>query len=225
MKIIKNILIVLIYFTTFKGFTDVNDECKCSERYYKFKNLMSVVLENNNRLIICGISGSVISENCVKVKEFVITNCADNSNVVENYAGEICTITKSQNKIAITEFINLPAGENWKYQLVPFSTQMIYSKGDSVIVEDKKLILTLPGIDDAKAQEFISGLEKQSQDVPLDWQNTLDRLFLLSIAGDKKARDMFYHFKSTFNINLTGDSLDTYFNVSNKLLWIEENRK
>jgi hypothetical protein len=140
----------------------------------------------------------------IKISEFVIYDCTIDTLLAFFGAVQDCYVEYINDKLRITELINLPVGSNWKWESTPIYKTFI-SETDSVIkLGDKEKAFSADNIsidDINKLNEEAINIRKSGQKPPFDmWEHYMGRLFVSAMKGNQKSKEILLNFRDYYHV-------------------------
>lgn len=150
------------------------------------KPILESKFTNGTKLITCGYFDQEIQQAHLMMSEFNIFDCDTGKSLVEYGAVQTCRIKESPDKILVEELKFLPAGIDWKWELIKIGEQEILLKNQKIDVSDP-----IPSIDKlqfpkALQIEFLNSIKKEEGNGD-HWEDELGKLEVLALIGNKEA--------------------------------------
>lgn len=183
-----------------------NEDCKCAENDFAGTKTDTVYqLSNGKRIALCGYRN--IEKKPIDFSEFVLSVCGEKMIIDFWDATQTCNLKKINDTLIVEELIDLPTKKDRNYETNIWGIDKIYFENDKVI---KKHFVN-KNIKSYSEKEIARTLkEYENADEKIDDGKMLlvNRLFISTLSGNKKAREYFYKFKEKYKID--GAFLEEY---------------
>lgn len=207
----KQHFITIIF--TFWALTAVNGQtniasCDCPKTQYAgTKSDTAFYFSNGKTIVLCGYENP--ESKPTTYSEFVLAACGQDT-IIDFWDAVLTYRLKvNQDTLLVDQLQNLPTGENFEFQETIWTTEIIYFSGQKIIRKYKLYELQVvleayetatPGLDDNKME-------------------IVNKLFIATISGNKKARQYFKEFENKFG-TLDGAFSEEYSDLAAMLqLW------
>lgn len=188
---------------TFWALTAVNGQtntasCDCPKTQYAgTKADTTFHFPNGKTIVLCGYKNP--ESKPTTYSEFVLAACGQDT--IIDFWGAVLSyrLKVNQDTLLVDQLQNLPTGDNFKFQESVWTTEKIYFSGQKVI---RKLDINRQ-IRKYKQYEIQAVLEAYETATPGLDENKMEivnKLFIATISGNKKARQYFKEFKNKFGI-------------------------
>ncbi len=185
----KNIftILLLLVFNIF-----YSQDCKCPKNDYAGTETDTIYnFSKGKKIALCGYRNDDET-----FSEFVLVNC-QNKKIINSWGAlETCKINLKNEVLYINELVEIPIKSN-EYEKITWSFFEIYFS-DNNLKTKKYLNKDFPNYNPKKIEEIIKKYENQKKVINNQTMILINKLFICSISGSKKAKKYFNNVLSEY---------------------------
>lgn len=207
MKTKLNLLVLFFLAFSFSAMGQAS-KCECIDGISSAKGdipAFTVNFDNGTIVSVCGVQIRRVSDDKALMSEFNVFDCATGKALLTYDATQTCIVEKTGEGFVITEYQNLPAGENWQYTDVKIRVQKVYLDGEEIVVTEPEPAFKHRDISPSVISKFMLSLNKQKGKggIP-NPEEVIGKLQFLAMNGDQEAYDILTNFEKYFNLTADG---------------------
>jgi hypothetical protein len=191
--------------------------CDCPKtRYTGTKADTTFHLSSGKTIVLCGYKNP--ANKPTTFSEFILSVCGQDT-IIDFWGATLkCQLKVNKDTLFVYQLQNLPTGNNFEFQESVWAAEKIYFSGQKVV---RKLVVNrqIRKYNQDEIQSVLKSYETAIPGVDVSKMEIVNKLFIATISGDKKARQYFNEFKNKFG-TLDGAFSEEYTDLTTMLeLW------
>lgn len=214
------IILTILTFTSVFGQTN-NTSCDCPKTQYAGTPADTTFhFANGKTIVLCGYKNP--DSKPTTFSEFILAVCGQDTIIDFWGAVQTCQIKVNKDKLLVNELKNLPTGKEFKFQETVWTTEKIYFKGQK-LVRKRVINKQIRKYNQDEIQIVLNSYETAIQGLGDNKMEFVNKLFIATISGDKRARQYFMEFPSKCDV-LDGANKEEYYDLLAMLLIWDTNK-
>ena len=192
--------------STINNLAALNDSCKCFDGIGSSKdNKPNLVFtfSNGESVSVCGYQ--VSDDTCKELimSEFMVFDCKSGDYYLAYGATKTCRIIEKQDTLVVQLLIQLPKPDDWKWSSTQIAEQYVYLDNNQIVASKRVFHYSPIAVEKSEMQVFFTKLK--NREIPdSDWENTVGKLTLFALNGNKEAMSIIQNYESVTGHTPTG---------------------
>lgn len=200
------IILTILTFTSVFGQTN-NTSCDCPKTQYTGTQADTAFhLANGKTIVLCGYKNP--ESDPVTFSEFILSACGQDT-IIDFWGAVLtCQIKVNKDTLFVNEIQYLPTGMDFKFEETIWTTEKIFFSGQK-LVRKRVINKQIRKYNQDEIQIVLNSYETAMQGLGDNKMEFVNKLFIATISGNKRARHYFLEFPSKCNV-LDGADKEEY---------------